>query len=83
MKSKNYSCTARLTFLFGTQRLLKAAYDSLSAEASYSHRGKSKISAKDGKLVITIFAEDPTSLKASLNSYLRLMQMIKTLQQEV
>ena len=70
----------RLTF--ASERSAKAAYDALLAEADFSHRGGSSVSLEGKSVCVEIKADDPVSLRASINSYLRLMQIIKTLEQD-
>ncbi|MEM4554576.1 MAG: KEOPS complex subunit Pcc1 [Candidatus Anstonellaceae archaeon] len=77
--SKKAAYEASLSFPFSSADSLKAAYDSLIAETEFSKKGKSKIFIKGNALVVKIWAENLTSFKASLSSYLRLMQIIKTL----
>lgn len=54
----------------------------LEKESASSSRFSSRISAKDGKLVIRIEAEDIVALRATVNSYLRYLQTIESVQNE-
>ena len=63
---------AVLTFHFASKQLAKAMYDALLAEADFSHRGGSSVSLEGKDVKVEIWADDPVSLRASLNSYLRL-----------
>ncbi len=76
------SATAELSMSFDEKASAKAAYDSLLQEADFSHRGGSKVALSGKKVKISIKANDPVSLRASLNSYLRLMHIIKTLDKD-
>lgn len=69
------SAEIRLSFPSGSSA--KAAYNALLSEADFAHRGGSSVHL-DGKAVrVQIESEDPVSLRASINSYLRLMHIIK------
>jgi tRNA threonylcarbamoyladenosine modification (KEOPS) complex Pcc1 subunit len=74
--------SATLSLSFPAAASAKAAYDGLLAEADFSHRGGSKVSLSGKTVKVEIAADDPVSLRASINSYLRLMQIIKTLDQD-
>jgi len=74
---------ASLKLTFPSSREAKAAYDSLLQEADFSHRGGSRVSLVATTVKVDIKADDPVSLRASLNSYLRLMHIIKTIEQDV
>ncbi len=86
MKSKNESsvsgsATLRLNFQSG--KSAKAAYHSLLQEADFSHRGGSKVKMHGKSVVVEIQADDPVSLRATMNSYLRLMHIIKSVGQDI
>jgi len=74
---------ASLSLTFESARFAKAAYDALAREADFSHRGGSKVSLSGKTVRVEIKADDPVSLRASLNSYLRLMHIIKTVGQNI
>ena len=59
------------------QRLFDPGHDALLAEADFSHRGGSRVKLDGAAVRVEIAADDPVSLRASLNSYLRLMSIIK------
>jgi len=81
MEKGKVSGSAVLCLTFPSQKPARAAYDALAAEADFSHRGGSRV-ALDGKSVrVEIKADDPVSLRASLNSYLRLMHIIKDVEE--
>ncbi len=83
MKSEGkVSGKAEITLSFQSEKSAKAAYESLLQETDFSHRGGSKIRAAGKTLVISISADDPVSLRASINSYLRLAHIIKTIEQD-
>ena len=79
MKDEKISGEARLVLRFPSARSAKAAYDALLSEADFSHRGGSKVFIKGNSVSVEIKADDPVSLRASLSSYLRLMHIIKTI----
>ena len=74
--------TASLSLSFSSPSSAKAAYDALLAEADFSHRGGSTVKLEAKTVRVEINADDPVSLRASLNSYLRLMQIIKTVEKD-
>lgn len=76
------SGSATLTLTFQSPSSAKAAYGALLAEADFSHRGGSRVRLDGNSVRVEISADDPVSLRASLNSYLRLMQIIKTVEQD-
>lgn len=59
-----------------------SAYRALEAEADFAHRGGSRVKRLGKTVVVEIFSDDLVSLRASLNSYLRLMHIIKTLHKD-
>ncbi|MFA6214219.1 MAG: KEOPS complex subunit Pcc1 [Candidatus Micrarchaeia archaeon] len=75
------SGSATLSLTFPSPKPAKAAYDALAAEADFSHRGGSKVSLSGKTVRVEINADDPVSLRASLNSYLRLMHIIKSVEE--
>lgn len=81
-KTEKVSGSAALALNFESASSAKAAYDALAAEADFSHRGGSKVKLSGKSVLVEIKADDPVSLRASINSYLRLMQIIKTLEQD-
>ena len=74
--------SATLSLSFGSASSAKAAYGALLSEADFSHRGGSKVKLEGKTVRVEISADDPVSLRASLNSYLRLMQIIKTVEKD-
>ena len=82
MKNEAVKGEATLSLHFASSKSAKAAYDALLAEADFSHRGGSKVFLSGSSVRVEIRADDPVSLRASINSYLRLMQIIKTLDQD-
>lgn len=73
--------TASLCLSFPSAKPAKAAYDALAAEADFSHRGHSRVSLAGKSVKVKIKADDPVSLRASLTSYLRLMRIIKDVEE--
>lgn len=73
---------AEITLQFASDKQAKDAYRALLAETDFSHRGGSKLSLSKGALAISIMADDPVSLRASINSYLRLAHIIKAIEQD-
>ena len=83
MDSEKVTGSATLSLSFSSASSAKAAYDALAAEADFSHRGGSKVKLEGKTVRVEINADDPVSLRASLNSYLRLMQIIKTVEKDI
>ena len=83
MAGERISGSADLTLSFPSASSAKAAYSALLAEADFSHRGGSKVALAGKTVRVEIKADDPVSLRASINSYLRLMHIIKTVEQEI
>jgi len=82
MKEKGkVSAKATLVLAFPSAKPAKAARDALAAEADFSHRGHSRVSLSGKEVRVEIEADDPVSLRASLNSYLRLMRIIKDVEE--
>ncbi len=76
MGMKKFSATLRI----GHQSEKQASdlYSSLAQEADFAHRGGSRVKKQGKTVVVDIECEDPVSLRATINSYLRLMQILKT-----
>ncbi|MCX8194847.1 MAG: KEOPS complex subunit Pcc1 [Candidatus Micrarchaeota archaeon] len=72
---------ASISISFQTEEEARAAYHSLLQESDFSHRGSSKLCLRRKSLIIKIEADDPVSLRASLNSYLRLIYLIKSVEE--
>jgi tRNA threonylcarbamoyladenosine modification (KEOPS) complex Pcc1 subunit len=81
-KTKQVSGSASILLNFGNAHSAKSAYHSLLQEADFSHRGGSKVKLMGKTVAIEILADDPVSLRASINSYLRLAHIIKTIEQD-
>ena len=81
-KTGGVSGSAALKLSFPSKQSAKAAYGALLAEADFSHRGGSSVSLEGKSVKVGIKADDPVSLRASLNSYLRLMHIIKTIEED-
>ena len=82
MPSEKVTGSATLSLSFQSLQSAKAAYHALKAEADFSHRGGSKVQLVGKTVRVEIKADDPVSLRASINSYLRLMQIIKTVEKD-
>ncbi|MCX6772613.1 MAG: KEOPS complex subunit Pcc1 [Candidatus Micrarchaeota archaeon] len=80
MPTEKVTGSATLSLSFESLQSAKAAYGALLAEADFSHRGGSKVLLEGKTVRVEIKADDPVSLRASINSYLRLMQIIKTVE---
>ena len=76
-KGGKISASASLKLNFPTSSSAKAACDALLSEADFSHRGGSSVELSGKSVLVQIESDDPVSLRASLNSYLRLMHIIK------
>lgn len=81
MEKGKVSAEATLVLNFPSASSAKAARDALAAEADFSHRGSSSVSLSGKSVRVGIRADDPVSLRASLNSYLRLMRIIKDVEE--
>ncbi|MFA5929456.1 MAG: KEOPS complex subunit Pcc1 [Candidatus Micrarchaeia archaeon] len=81
MEKGKVSGSAVLCLTFPSKKPAKAAYDALLAEADFSHRGGSRVILGGKTVRVEIQADDPVSLRASLNSYLRLMHIIKSVEE--
>jgi tRNA threonylcarbamoyladenosine modification (KEOPS) complex Pcc1 subunit len=66
-------------FDFDSEADAKAAAKAIAQETEFKKRGSSQVAATGKKLTIKIAAGDAVALRAASNSYLRLMQIIKTL----
>ena len=77
------SGSATLCLNFQSGKSAKAACSALLQEADFSHRGGSKVKLRGNSVVVEIQADDPVSLRASMNSYLRLMHIIKSVEQDI
>ena len=82
MANEKVSGSAVLSLSFQSAKSAHAAYDSLLAEADFRSRGGSRVFLSGKTVRVEITADDPVSLRASLNSYLRLTQIIKTLEKD-
>ncbi len=76
------SGSAKITLDFLSQASAASAHHSLLQEADFSHRGGSKVKLSGKSVIIEIKADDPVSLRASINSYLRLAHIIKSIEQD-
>ena len=81
MGKETVSGSAVLTLTFPSSKPAKAAYGALLSEADFSHRGGSRVTLSGKSVRVEIKADDPVSLRASLNSYLRLMHIIKDVEE--
>ena len=81
MGKETVSGSAVLTLNFPAIPPAKAAYNALLSEADFSHRGGSRVTLSGKSVRVEIKADDPVSLRASLNSYLRLMHVIKSVEE--
>ncbi len=81
-RAKQASGGATLKLHFPDTRSSIAACHALEAEADFAHRGGSRVKRLGKTVVVEIFSDDLVSLRASLNSYLRLMHIIKTLHKD-
>lgn len=77
------SCSATLRLSFQSGKSAAAARSALLQEADFSHRGGSKVKLRGNSVVVEIQSDDPVSLRASINSYLRLMHIIKSVEQDI
>ena len=82
-KGGKVSGKAELELFFSSAPSAKAAYHALLQEADFSHRGGSKVELKGKSVKVSIKGDDIVSIRASLNSYLRLMHIIKTVETDI
>jgi len=68
---------AEVSIDFKDMKDAKSAHTALTQETEFKKRGESEISLKEKTLTIKIEADDVVALRATLNSYLRLIQVIK------
>ncbi|MFA5106040.1 MAG: KEOPS complex subunit Pcc1 [Candidatus Micrarchaeia archaeon] len=71
-----------LKFHFGTRKQAADAMAALSQETEFKKRGGSEITARGKTLEVRISADDPVALRATANSYLRLLSVIDKIEQE-
>ncbi len=79
-KSIKSECT--LKFHFQSQKQAADARAALLQETEYKKRGGSSIACRGRALVVSISADDPVALRATANSYLRLLSVIDKIEQE-
>jgi len=82
MPSETVKGSAKIELSFPSIASAKSAYGALLQETDFSHRGGSKLSLSKNILTISISADDPVSLRASINSYLRLAHVIKAIEED-
>ena len=82
MPDGKISVDAVLSLNFPSSSSAKAAHKALLAEADFAHRGGSSVKLRGKSVAVEIAADDPVSLRASINSYLRLMGIIKSIDDE-
>ena len=72
-------CKAELTVSFASASEAENAEKSLVQETEMKQRARSEISRREKELKLKIEADDPVALRAALNSYLRLIGIIREL----
>jgi tRNA threonylcarbamoyladenosine modification (KEOPS) complex Pcc1 subunit len=82
MPNEKVKGSAKIELVFQSPSSAKSAYDALLQETDFAHRGGSKLSISKNALTISISADDPVSLRASINSYLRLAHVIKSIEED-
>jgi len=70
----------KLTMDFSSQKSAKDALLAMKKEVGESKRFSSKIKIEGKKMIIMINGEDPVSLRATVNSYLRYLSLVNDLE---
>ncbi len=71
-----------MKFHFSTAKQAVDAKTALAQETEFKKRANSQVSCKGNVLDVSISADDPVALRATANSYLRLLSVIEKLEQE-
>lgn len=71
-------CSAELRVEFESEAALKNAFESLVQETEFKKKSEAELEKRGRELVVKINAEDLATLRASLNSYLRLLNVVKS-----
>ncbi len=72
-----------MQFHFSSAKQASYAHASLLQETEYKKRGSSSLKCNGKSLIVTISADDPVALRATVNSYLRLLSVIEKIENEV
>ena len=73
---KKLTCTLEIEL--DSEKQARDSLNAISQETEFAHRGGSKVERKGKMLRIEMTGDDPVSLRATINSYFRLMQILKT-----
>jgi len=76
MKSKNFDYSMKIKVEFNEPKECEAIYKSINIEKHKFERSKASINIKNNTLSINILAKDPKALKASFNTYLKLISVL-------
>ena len=71
---------SKMIFHFENNQSAKAALISLKDEGNISKRCKSETSLDGSKIMITIIADDCVSFRATINGFLRAMQVFESIE---
>ncbi|MBM3229797.1 hypothetical protein FJZ26_05170 [Candidatus Parvarchaeota archaeon] len=82
VKAARFGCTCALEIYLPGAKAAKDACRALAQETEFKKRSLSSISPKGSKLVIRIKADDVVALRATINSYLRLLSVIESIEAE-
>ena len=75
--SKGLACSASMAFSFPSQKAANDAKGALLQETEYKKRSASTIKCTGSTLTVAIEADDIVSLRATINSYLRLLSIVE------
>ena len=71
---------AEITIFFENENQLNAAIAAIKQEEEFKKRSSSKIIKDANKLIVKIDAEDTVALRATLNTYLRDIQIMENVE---
>ncbi|MEK6982834.1 MAG: KEOPS complex subunit Pcc1 [Candidatus Micrarchaeota archaeon] len=74
--------TTQIKIQFKTKEEVSAAVIALKQEEEFSKRATSKISADANTLIVDFESEDIVSLRATINAYLRVLQIAEGIEAE-
>jgi len=80
-----YPYLLTLEILFDNESDTQVVYDSIYIEskAKLTDRSTTKISKEKNKIILIIKAKDITALRAAVNSYLRLLNLVVKIQENI
>ncbi len=72
---------AELKIDMGGEKEAKNAISAIEQETEFRKRGRAEISREESTIMINVEADDIVALRATVNSYLRLLQIIKNVEE--